>query len=90
MALHRGTRKRMNGGEVITSVISGSAVLLLAALTRGLFGIRKDFRKFMAEHVWLIATTLWTRDKITVIMRELGMPVGNPPPDDLKGRHRLD
>lgn len=41
----------------------------------------------MAEHVWLIATTLWTRDKITVIMGELGLTIGNPPPDDLKGRH---
>lgn len=80
----------MNAGEVISSIISGSAVLLLAGITRGLMGVRKDFHKFMAEHVWLIATTLWTRDKITVIMRDLGMPLGNPPPDDLKGKHRHD
>lgn len=76
----------VNGGEIVSSVISGSAVLILAALTRGLLGLRKDFRKFMAEHVWLIATTLWTRDKVTVIMRELGIPMGNPPPDVPEGK----
>ncbi len=73
----------MNAGEIISSVISGVAVLLLGAIARGLVGMRKDFRRFMAEHVWLITTTLWTRDKVMHIMRDLGMPAEQPPPADL-------
>lgn len=73
----------MNAGEVVSSIISGVAVLLLGAIARGLIGVRKDFRRFMAEHMWLIATTLWTRDKVLRIMRDLGMPADLPPPDDL-------
>ena len=73
----------MNAGEIISSVISGVAVLLLGAIARGLVGMRKDFRRFMAEHVWLITTTLWTRDKVVRIMSGLGMPAEQPPPADL-------
>lgn len=73
----------MNPGEIISSVISGVAVLLLAGIARGLLGVRADFRRFMAEHVWLIATTLWTRDKVVRIMHDLGMPADQPPPNDL-------
>lgn len=74
----------MNVGEVISSVISGTAVLLLAAIARGLLNVRNDFRRFMGEHLWLIATTMWTRDKVIRIMNDLGMPLDNPPPDSLK------
>ena len=73
----------MRAAEVISSVISGVAVLLLAGIARGLVGVRNDFRRFMAEHVWLITTTLWTRDKVLRIMQELGLPVDRPPPGDL-------
>lgn len=73
----------MNPGEIISSVISGLAVLLLAGIARGLLGVRADFRRFMAEHVWLISTTLWTRDKVVRIMQELKLPMDQPPPSDL-------
>jgi hypothetical protein len=73
----------VNTGEIISSLISGTAVIILAAIGRGLLGVRKDFRRFMAEHVWLIATTLWTRDKVTLIMRKLEIPMEGMPPSDL-------
>lgn len=76
----------MNTGEIISSIISGAAVLLLAGIARGLWGIRDDFRRFMQEHLWLIATTMWTRDKVILIMKELKMPVDNPPPNNLPVR----
>ena len=73
----------MNPGEIISSVISGVAVLLLAGIARGLIGVRKDFRRFMTEHLWLLATTLWTRDKVLQIMHKLDLDSGPPPPGDL-------
>ena len=69
--------------QLVNSVIGGVAVVLLAAIGRGLLGMRKDFRRFMYEHTWLLATTLWTRDKVIHIMQEMGMPVLDPPPTDL-------
>ena len=48
-----------------------------------LIGIRTDFRRFMQEHLWLLATTMWTRDKVLIIMKRLDLPVDNPPPNDL-------
>lgn len=77
----------MSAGEVLSSIISGVAVLLLAWIARAISGITKDFRRFMAEHAWLIATTLWTRDKVIRIMEVMGMPwEGNPPTDPPTGR----
>ena len=73
----------MSTGQIISNSIGGVAVLLLAAIGHGLLGIRRDFRRFMAEHTWLLATTLWTRDKVVKIMEHLGMPIGDDPPDDL-------
>lgn len=76
----------MNTGEILSSVISGLVVLLLAAIARGMLGVRNDFRRFMAEHAWLLATTLWNRDKVIRIMKQLGMPVDGEPPSNLPGR----
>jgi hypothetical protein len=73
----------VNPAEIISSIISGVTVLLLAGITRGLLGVRKDFRRFMAEHTWLLATTLWTRDKVIQIMQSMNMPVDGSPPSDL-------
>jgi hypothetical protein len=73
----------VNAGQVISSVISGVAVLLLAGITRSLFGVRADFRRFMLEHTWLIATTLWTRDKVIKVMQQMDLDPGPPPPADL-------
>jgi hypothetical protein len=72
----------VNSGQIVSSIISGAAVLLLAGIARGLLGTRRDFRRFMAEHTWLLATTLWTRDKVIQIMERMDMPLdtdGMPP-----------
>ena len=73
----------MNTGQIVSSIIGGVAVLLLGGIGRMLIGIRTDFRRFMQEHLWLLATTMWTRDKVLIIMKRLDLPVDNPPPNDL-------
>lgn len=73
----------MSVGQIISSTISGAAVLLLAWIAKAVVGVRADFRRFLAEHAWLMSTTLWSRDRIIKIMGDLGMPVGDPPPDNL-------
>lgn len=75
-------------GQVVNTVIGGTAVVLLAAIGKGLLGMRKDFRRFMAEHTWLIATTLWTRDKVQQIMTKLDMPMIDNPPDNLPWKEK--
>jgi hypothetical protein len=74
----------VNTGEIVSSLISGVGVLILAAIGRSLFRMGKEVHRFMAEHVWLISTTLWTRDKVTQIMKALDIPMDNPPPSDLE------
>jgi hypothetical protein len=73
----------VKAADIIQSVIGGLAVILLAAIGRGVLGLGKDFRRFMTEHIWLITTTLWTRDKVRQIMTKLDMPMTELPPDDL-------
>lgn len=73
----------MRSTELINTIIGGVAVLILAAIGRGLIGIRHDIRRFLAEHSWLLATSLWTRDKVIQIMVKLDMPLPDRPPDDL-------
>ena len=72
--------------QMLDSILSGATVLLLAFIGRGMLGMRRDFRRFMAEHAWLLATTLWNRDKVLKIMARLEMPIENSPPDDLPVR----
>lgn len=69
--------------EIISSTISGVAVLLLAGIAKAIFGMRREFHRFMAEHSWLLVTTLWTRDKVVKIMDHLDMPIEMSPPEDL-------
>ncbi len=76
----------MNAAEIISSIVSGISVLILGWIGRGLIGMRKDFRRFMAEHMWLLATSMWTRDKVLRVMADLDMPVDHPPPADLPKR----
>lgn len=73
----------MNGAELLNTIIGGVAVILLAAIARSVAKVTGEFRRFMAEHVWLIATSLWTRDKVVHIMDKLNMPMEQPPPSDL-------
>jgi hypothetical protein len=75
----------MNTAEIVSSLISGVIVLILAWIARRVAKIGGDFHKFMAEHIWLISTSLWTRDKVVKIMASLNMPMDNPPPSDLPG-----
>jgi hypothetical protein len=77
---------QVNPGEVLSAIISGVAVLLLAWIARSVHEFSRDLRRFMAEHAWLIATTLWTRDKVLKIMETMGMPLDGDPPDDLPQR----
>lgn len=69
--------------QILDAILSAITVVLLGAIGRGMLGVRKDFRQFMTEHMWLLATSMWTRDKVLVIMSQLGMEVDNPPPGDL-------
>jgi hypothetical protein len=69
--------------NVLPNIIGGLAVLLLAFIGKGMLGMRRDFRQFMAEHAWLLATSLWTRDKIMQLMAKLDMPMTEDPPDRL-------
>ena len=79
---------QVSAGEIISSLISGVLVLLVAWIARRLSKIGGDFHRFMAEHLWLLSTTLWTRDKVVKIMARLDMPMDNPPPNDLPERKR--
>lgn len=90
MVANVGIDASMSTGEIISSIISGLAVLILSAIFRMLWKVgkriielTKHFDRFMAEHVWLISTTLWTRDKVIRIMDRMDMPMDTPPPSDL-------
>lgn len=69
--------------SIVSNTTGGIAVIFLAFIGKALMGMRRDFHKFMAEHSWLLATTLWTRDKVLVIMAKLDMPMTDAPPRDL-------
>lgn len=69
--------------EILPSILSGTAVLFLAAIAKSLLGVRREFHRFMQEHSWLIVTTLWNRDKTRKIMDHLQMPIDDNPPEDL-------
>ena len=76
----------MRAADIVSSVIGSIAVVLLGAIGRAMIGMRRDFRRFMQEHLWLLATTLWNRDNVRKIMTHLGMPIDNEPPADLPTR----
>ena len=70
--------------SVIANIIGGVAVVLLGGIVSILWRGYRRFNRFMAEHVWLITTTLWNRDKVLNIMDHLNMPVRDEPPSDLR------
>lgn len=76
----------MNVAVTFDAIVSGVTVIFLAWIGRGVMGMRRDFRRFMTEHSWLLATTLWTRDKVLRIMAQLDMPTEDPPPNELPRR----
>lgn len=70
--------------SVISGILSGLSVIILAAIGRSVIRLDRSFRRFMAEHLWLLATSLWTRDKVILIMERLNMPIDHPPPNNLE------
>jgi len=74
--------------QIVSSVIGAIATAILAVIGRSIVGLRRDTRRFMGEHMWLLATTLWTRDNVTKVMDQLGMPVTSDPPENLPHRNK--
>ena len=72
--------------QIISSVIGAIATAILAVIGKAIIGLRADTRRFMTEHMWLLATTLWTRDNVTRIMDQLDMPGTSDPPENLPHR----
>ena len=72
--------------EVVANIIGGVAVALLTTIATILFRTFRLFRRFMAEHIWLITTTLWTRDKVIRVMHHMNLPIEDVPPADLPRR----
>lgn len=81
----------MRPAEIISNIIGGVAVALLGFLCHFVYRTYRKFDRFMTEHLWLLATTLWTRDKVMEIMSLLGIPITDGPPATLmKGKHTND
>jgi hypothetical protein len=66
--------------QVVSAVTGATATGLLALLVSILRGIRKDIKRFMAEHLWLLAVADWSSRSIVRLMRDLGIDY-EPPPD---------
>jgi hypothetical protein len=78
----------VNASEIVSSIIGAVAVALLSFILSTLRRLFNKFDRFMAEHMWLIATTLWTRDKVMEMMQSLGMPMTSDPPANMEeGKH---
>jgi len=79
----------MRPSEILGNVLAAIAVAMLGFICHVIIRAYRKFDRFMLEHVWLIATTLWTRQKVIEVMAALGIDYPDPPPADLKkGRHR--
>jgi len=78
-------------GEILSNVLGAVAVGLLGFICHVILRAYRKFDQFMAEHMWLLATTLWTRDKVMEIMGMLGIEVQIPPPANMpKGKHHAE
>ncbi len=80
----------MRPTELVSNIIGAVAVGLLGFICHVLIRAYKKFDQFMTEHVWLLATTLWTRDKVVEVMSTLGIEIGNPPPGKLRKEKHSD
>lgn len=74
--------------QILSSVLSAIAVTVLLAIGRYIRLLSKNFDRFMGEHLWLLASTMWNRDKVLRIMNELGMGLDDPPPEPLSERKK--
>jgi hypothetical protein len=71
--------------QIISAVTGAMATAILAVLAGTLRAIRRDIRKFMAEHLWLLAIAGWSVRSVNQMARELGIDI--EPPPEWKDRH---
>ena len=73
-------------GQVISSVLSAIAVLVLTAIARLISGMRRDMRVFMQEHLYLLAIADWSRTTIATMTDHMGIHVTSPPELPKRGK----
>jgi hypothetical protein len=66
-------------GQVISSVLSAVAVVILAMIGSTLRRMSNDIRRFMREHLWLLAMADWTKTSVQAIMHHLNINGTSPP-----------
>lgn len=73
--------------SITSAVVGAVATSLLAAIGVMLRGLRKDFRRFMAEHLYLLRIADWTKVNLANIFDHLNLTPTEPPPllPDKKG-----
>jgi Ser/Thr protein kinase RdoA (MazF antagonist) len=69
---------------VLAAVSSAVSTAILAMIGRMLASIHRDVRRFMKEHLWLLATADWTITSVQAVMHQLGINGADPP--DWPGR----
>lgn len=69
---------------VVSAVVSAAATVLMTAmvtmLVRGIAGIRRDMRRFMAEHLYLLRVTDWAKVNLSSVFDHLSLSPTEPPP----------
>lgn len=76
----------MLNASVVSAVSSAAASILLAAVVRQLSKVRRDIRRFMAEHLWLLATSRWAQVSINELLKEMNIDGPKPPEWKEEGR----
>lgn len=64
---------------VLSAIFTAVASILLAAVVKVLSNMRGDVQRFMAEHLWLLASAQWTQKTVGELMEQLGMHADPPP-----------
>lgn len=72
--------------QIFGNIIGGIAVVLLTAIAGMCYRVFRKINRFMLEHVWLLTTTLWTRDKVILMMHHMNISIDDIPPANLPGR----
>ncbi len=70
-----------------TAVVSAATPIILAWIAKSLLGLRNDTKRFMSEHLWLLAMAQWTSTSVADIMHHLELPF-QPPPEWPKREQR--
>lgn len=66
--------------SIVASVIGGLATLLMGMLVTILRNLRNDFRRFMAEHLYLLRIADWTKVNLGSVFDHLHLTPTEPPP----------